>query len=62
MLGSYETSMNGFLRWMHRNRTVVDGGFSELKVTVDLQSAFRKMLCLRAALEKTMVNYISLES
>ena len=32
------------------------------KVTVDLQSAFRKMLCLRAALEKTMVNYISLES
>ena len=33
-----------------------------LKVTVDLQSAFRKMLCLRAALEKTMVNYISLES
>ena len=33
-----------------------------IKVTVDLQSAFRKMLCLRAALEKTMVNYISLES
>ena len=32
------------------------------KVTVDLQSAFRKMLCLRHALEKTMVNYISLES
>ena len=35
---------------------------SLVKVTVDLQSAFRKMLCLRAALEKTMVNYISLES
>ena len=34
----------------------------QIKVTVDLQSAFRKMLCLRAALEKTMVNYISLES
>ena len=32
------------------------------KVTVDLQSAFRKMLCLRTALKKTMVNYISLES
>ena len=32
------------------------------KVTVDLQSAFRKMLCLRAVLKKTMVNYISLES
>ena len=31
MLGSYETSMNGFLRWMHKSRTVVDGGFSELK-------------------------------
>ena len=33
-----------------------------IKVTVDLQSAFQKMLCLRAALEKTMINYISLES
>ena len=32
------------------------------KVIVDLQSAFWKMLCLRAALKKTMVNYISLES
>ena len=34
------------------------------KVTVDLQSAFWKMLCLRAALKKTMVNYryILLES
>ena len=32
------------------------------KVAVDLQRTFRKMLCLRAALEKTMVNYISLES
>ena len=28
-----------------------------IKVTVDLQSAFRKMLCLRAALTETMVNY-----
>ena len=36
--------------------------YQAVKVTVDLQSAFRKMLCLRAALEKTMVNYISLES
>ena len=34
----------------------------QFKVTVDLQSAFRKMLCLRAALKNTMVNYISLES
>ena len=33
-----------------------------VKVTVDLQSAFRKMLCVRAVLKKTMVNYISLES
>ena len=33
-----------------------------LKVTVDLQSAFRKMLCVNAVLKKTMVNYISLES
>ena len=32
------------------------------KTTIDLQSAFRKKLCLRAALKKTMVNYISLES
>ena len=31
MLESYETSMNGFLRWVHESRTVVDGGLSELK-------------------------------
>ena len=36
--------------------------FPIAKVTVDLQSAFRKMLCVRAVLKKTMVNYISLES
>ena len=30
MLESYETSMNGFLRWVHKSRTVVDGGLSEL--------------------------------
>ena len=33
-----------------------------IKVTVALQSAFRKMLCLRAALTETMANYVSLES
>ena len=32
------------------------------KVTVDLQRAFRKMLRLRAALKKTVVDCISLES
>ena len=31
MLESYETSMNEFLRWVHKGRTVVDGGLSELK-------------------------------
>ena len=25
MLESYETSMNGVLRWVHKRRTVVDG-------------------------------------
>ena len=33
-----------------------------IKVIVDLQGAFRKVLCLRAALKKTTVNYVSLES
>ena len=33
-----------------------------IKVTVDLQSAFWKMLCLRGTLKKTTVNYVSLES
>ena len=33
------------------------------KVTVDLRTAFQKLLCLRAAFKKkTTVNYISLES
>ena len=39
-----------------------DGIIRCVKVTADLQSAFRKMLCLRAASKKPMVNYISLES
>ena len=33
-----------------------------IKVAVDLKGAFRKMHSLRAALKKTTINYISLES
>ena len=53
------------LSWKARIHEIsrnISSGIGALKVTVDLQRAFRKMLCLRAALKKTMVNYISLES
>ena len=44
------------------SRSLQNRNLTLVKVTVDLQSAFRKMLCLRAALKKTIENYISMES